>query len=189
MPSALPPHRTRATPCRWHGRHAGEVTAGVLIGWPCGHTEGPATATCAGHLDHLLTQSGRAENRAPCPVCGILGAGAVIGTQDLDFGPATGRTPSADIVATLTATIIGLAVFVIALRYLPYALVCGLFRVVSPDPDPLEATVALVLCLAGCFVSAAAGYKAGRYAYQPVRRWLINPRPLCRSQWKDPEAL
>lgn len=102
---------------------------------------------------------------------------------------APSRTPSADIIASFTATIIGLAVFSIAVRYLPYALVCGLFRVVSPDPDPLEATVALVLCLGGCYVSAVAGYKAGRCAYQPVRRWLINPTPLCRPERKDPEAL
>jgi len=103
--------------------------------------------------------------------------------------PNTERTPSADLAASVTATAIGLAVFTIAVRYLPYALVCGLFRVVAPDPDPLEATVALVLCLGGCYVSAVAGYKAGRCAYQPVRRWLINPKPLSRSPRKNPEAL
>lgn len=79
---ALPRPPTRA--CQWHGSHRGDVTVGVLIGWPCGHLDGAATATCTGHLDHLLSQAGHADNPAPCPVCGTLGAAAVTGTQDLD---------------------------------------------------------------------------------------------------------
>lgn len=78
------PRRRRTEACRWHGLHRGETGVGVLIGWPCGHTDRHPTPTCAGHLDHLLSQGGRADNPAPCPVCQTVGSAAVTATHDLN---------------------------------------------------------------------------------------------------------
>lgn len=73
--------------CGWHGAHRGQVAVGVGIGWPCGHSQGPATATCVAHLDHLLSQGGKAVKAVGCPVCGTPGAATVVETHDLKTSP------------------------------------------------------------------------------------------------------
>ena len=71
-------------PCGWHGDHHGPASVDVTVGWPCGHTGGRATPTCSAHLNHLLSQGGRAERVVQCPVCEIPGAARVVDTVDAD---------------------------------------------------------------------------------------------------------
>nr|AVN58409.1 hypothetical protein B5P44_p00114 [Mycolicibacterium sp. CBMA 213] len=84
MWSTLNRRRPRPRPCGWHGDHHGQASVGVTVGWPCGHTAGRATPTCSAHLNHLLSQGGRADRAVQCPVCGSPGAATVVDTADGD---------------------------------------------------------------------------------------------------------
>ncbi len=85
MPSMLSRlKRPRTRPCGWHGHHHGPASVDVTVGWPCGHTAERATPTCSAHLNHLLSQGGRADRAVQCPVCEIPGAARVVDTADAD---------------------------------------------------------------------------------------------------------
>lgn len=88
------PRRGRR-PCGWRGMHSGKGAVGVDIAWPCGHSQGGTTPTCAAHLEHLLSQGGTASAAVPCAVCEIPGVARVTATHDVYPAPRYLRRRSA----------------------------------------------------------------------------------------------
>lgn len=77
-----------AVRCGWTGESflqcPGVPRRGILLGWPCGHPHpGEPTPTCDDHAGTLLARGGEALVASPCPVCGEVGSGRVVGAADL----------------------------------------------------------------------------------------------------------
>lgn len=75
--------RRAASRCGWAGIHSGDVVTVVETNTECGHNP-HKVETCEGHLDVLLSQSGRAPRPSACPTCGVPSFGRVVDTADID---------------------------------------------------------------------------------------------------------